>query len=98
MRSAKRYRAVMLPAFRAVALGRDVFPDRLPAPALGEYEVDGYPLDRSLRVRHENDIVLWTSLHGFHEDRTADLRSDTVEVLMAFSGSPPLWLAGLCVH
>src|SRR5205823_889901 len=79
---AKRDRAVMLPALRAAALGRDVFPDRLPAPAPGEDKVDGCPLDRSLRIRHEIDIVLRTSLPGFHQDRTAGLRGDTVEVLM----------------
>src|SRR3954462_10347862 len=74
----------MLSAFPTVALGPDVPRDCLPASTPGEDEVNDRLFDRLLGIRHEIDIVLWTSLPGFHEDRPAGLRDDPAEVLMPF--------------
>src|SRR5207302_425445 len=72
----------------------DVFRDRLPAPAFREDEVDDCPLDRFLRIRQEIDIVLWTALPGFHEDRAAGPRNEPAEVLMPL----PLFLFVRDIH
>src|SRR3954447_26401580 len=92
MPSAKQDGSEKSPAFRAAAPGRDVFPDRLSAPTPGKDEIDGCSLERFRWIRHEIDIVDWTSPCGFHGNRTArnSFRTDTGVVVMPLRSSTSL--------